>query len=223
MLSSRVNDMLAERDAVVKSLESRLPFIDIIGAEPIKGEAIANSPYLATIQMAEECDFYVLLIGETYGFEIRKGTSATEAEFDAAYKQNPTKILVFKKEGITPEKKQKKFIDKVGNYYQGFWITKYKYPHDLQDLVANSLLKLLKDRASIGYKLNYFDHFIRIAIQRKPTPDAQVLYSILNDDIELSYSFFSQTRVVHFSKETIFKDFWGSVAKLENAFVEWTS
>lgn len=140
--------------------------------------------------MAEDCDFYILLIGERYGYEIRNGTSATEAEFDAAYQQNPTKILVFMKNGMTPEKKQAKLIKKVGNYYNGFWITKYEDSHGLQDLINDSLLELLKDRAAIGYKLDYFDHFMRIAIQRKPVPDAKLSYSVQGDNIELSFLFF---------------------------------
>jgi len=223
MLSSTIKDMLDERDAIIKFLESTLPFIEVIGAEPVQGNSTPSSPFINTTQMAEDCDFYLLLLGERYGYEIRPGTSATEVEFDSAYQQNPTKILVFMKDGMTPEKKQKKFINKVVDYYKGYWITKYKYSHDLQDMVKNSLLQLLKERAAIGYKLNYFDHFIRIAIQRKPVPDAVVLYTVQGDDIEFSYIFFSKTYVIQFKKESIFKDFWGCIAKLENSFIRWRS
>ena len=90
-------------------------------------------------------------------------------------------------------------------------------------MVKNSLLQLLKERAAIGYKLNYFDHFIRIAIQRKPVPDATVSYSAQGDDIEFSYIFFSKTYVIQFKKERIFKDFWGCIAELENSFIRWRS
>lgn len=220
MLSSTIKDMVAERDAVIKEF-AKYPFVELIGAEPIEGVSQAVSPYIATLDMARSCDFYLLMLGERYGYEIRKNTSATEAEFDEAYKENPTKILVFKKNGITPEKKQKKFIDKVGDYYHGYWISKFTYTHDLQCLVGNTFLEMLRQRASIGYRLNYFDHFIRIAIQRIPYPDTKILYSVKEAEIELIYNFFGKDHIIHFAKDEVHSDFWGCISTLEKKFVEW--
>ena len=220
MLSSTIENLFAERDAVIKAFE-QFPFIEIIGAKPMHKVSSATSPYLHTLNLAKSCDFYILVLEERYGIEIHEGMSAVEAEFDAAYQDNPTKVLIFQKEDITPEEKQKKFITKVGDYHKGFWITKYKYPYDLKDLVTYSFLALLKDRASIGYRLNYFDHFVRIAIQRQPSPEATVNYSVKEDLIELSYKVFGNNYVVHFNKSQIYSDFWGCVAELENLFSEW--
>lgn len=220
MLSSTVSDMLLEREATVRALK-QFEFVKFVGTKPIRIGTHPSSPYIQTLNLAETCDFLILLLGERFGFEIREGVSATEAEFDAAYKNNPTKILVFKKGGIEPEEQQKRFISKVSDYYKGYWITNFRDLHDLQELVVNSFLFILKERASIGYRLNYFDHFVRIAIQRRPIPDIKVRYSVQDDFIELIYDIFGNIYVVHFQKTKLYNDFWGCVAELEKLFMEW--
>lgn len=219
MLSSTISDMPADRDAIVK-LFDKYPFINILGANPIQ-KSYASNPYLATLKMAEECDFYILLLGSRYGYEIRNDTSATEAEFDKAYATDPTKILVFKNISEQFEPKQQKFIEKVGDYYKGFWITDYKYSHELQDIVEESFLDLLKDRASIGKKLSYIDRFTMLAIQRKPTQDTLLSYSIDQHRVELTYILNNEKKIIQFMRKRVNSDFWGCISELENKFAEW--
>jgi hypothetical protein len=102
MISSTVKDLLADRDAVVKVLGS-MPFVKPTGAKPIKEPSHTTNPYFATVEMATNCDLYILLLGRRYGDDMVDGMSPTEIEFQAAYKSDPTKILVFKKEGIKPD------------------------------------------------------------------------------------------------------------------------
>ncbi len=219
MLSSTISDMPADRDAIVK-LYDKYPFVDIIGAKPIQKSYAAN-PYTNTLDMAERCDFYILLLGSRYGYEIRLGVSATEAEFDRAYSTNPTKILAFKNTSSSPDPKQETFIRKVGDYYKGYWISEYKFTHDLQQLVEDSFLSLLKERASIGRQLSHADHFVRLAIQRRPNKDALVFYCLDKDIVELTYEFHGKTHVIQFGKTKINHDFWGCMSKLENQFASW--
>ncbi len=219
MLSSTIADMTADRDAVMKVF-SNYPFVEITGAKPVQ-QSYANNPYTNTLKFAEECDFYILLLGERYGYEIRAGTSATEAEFDRAVQTNPTKVLVFQNISATPEPKQKTFIKKVGDYYKGYWISEYKFTHDLQHLVENSFLTLLKERASVGKNLTYIDHFIRIASQRRPTQDTVVYYEVTKDGAELTYELHGKSHTVHFYRSEINRDFWGCLSDLDQKFNDW--
>jgi Domain of unknown function (DUF4062) len=199
MISSTVSDLLEDRDAIVKVFEP-FSFIQTVGAAPIKGLSYTRSPYTATIEMAASCDLFLLLLGGRYGFGVKDGKSATEVEFDAAYNADPTKILVFQKEGVKVAPKQRKFIKSVNNYYNGYCITTYTYIQELQKLIVNSFELWIKERASIGHKLNYFDHFVRLAIQRSPSPGAQVLYSVQAEFIELQYLVFDRNYFIHFDK-----------------------
>ncbi|MEK8016585.1 MAG: DUF4062 domain-containing protein [Candidatus Parabeggiatoa sp.] len=219
MLSSTIADMPADRDAVVKLFE-RYSFVEVVGAKPIQ-KAYAANPYSNTLDMAESCDFYILLLGARYGYDIRPGVSATEAEFDRAYQANPTKILVFKNISNSPDPKQKKFIDKVGDYYKGYWITDYEYSHDLQGLIEKSFLSLLKERASIGPRLSYVDHFLRLAVQRRPSQDALVYYSVNKDIVELNYEWNGKSHIIQFKRGRINSDFWGCISQLEKQFATW--
>lgn len=220
MLSSTIRDMPADRDAVVKSF-SQTPFVTLWGAEPIREKSVASSPHIGSLELACNCDFYLLLLGERYGDATRDGKSATEAEFDEAYRDNPTKILVFEKEGVVPEERQKTFIERVSDYYKGYWVTKYLFTHDLQGLVLNSFLSLLKERASIGHRLTYLDHFVRCAIQQSPSPEARVYYSVREEVLEFTYLLFGKQHTVHFQKELICNDFWGCLASLKAIFETW--
>lgn len=219
MLSSTTSDMPADRDAIVKLFE-KYDFVNVVGANPIQ-QSYSVNPYLNTLDIAESCDFYILLLGARYGFEIRPGTSATEAEFDRAFHSNPTKVLVFKNTLVVPENKQEGFIKKVGDYYKGYWISDYQFTHDLQGIVEKSFLALLKDRASLGKKLSYIDHFIRLAIQRLPTHDSTVYYSVTKDHAELTYEFHGKSHILQFSRSKIVTDFWGCISELETQFASW--
>lgn len=219
MLSSTINDMHADRDAVTKLFE-KYPFVEVVGAKPIQKSYAAN-PYSNTLDMAESCDFYILLLGARYGYEIRSGLSATEAEFDRAYQSNPTKILVFKNNSTSPDEEQERFIKKVGDYYKGYWISDYEYSHDLQGLVEDSFLSLLKERASIGPRLSYVDHFLRLSVQRRPTQDALVFYSVNKSIVELNYEWNNKSHIIQFKRDRINSDFWGCISELEKQFATW--
>jgi len=221
MISSTIKDLYPDRDAIVKVFEKYFFFVELLGIEPIGHSSIPRSPYIKTIEWAERSDFFILLLGNRYGYEIKPDLSATEAEFNAAYKNDPTKIIIFKRADIEPDNKQKKFIERVSDYYKGFFITKYNYTHELQEKVKFSFLNQLKERMSIGFNLTYFDHFVRLAIQRKPSPDVQIYYAITDKDIILTYKYPNNERSIHFNKGILYRDFWGCIAKLEDYFYKW--
>jgi len=222
MISSTVEDLKAERDAIRGSF-SEISFVKLLGADPFNATATPGSSGTVTIDMARECDLYILILGNKYGFILPSGKSATEIEYDNAFKDDPTKILVFKKNTADPvEQLQQIFIDKVCNYYHGYWRTQFNYSHKLKDFVGKSFIVWLKNRASLGDSLNYLDHFVRLAKQRKPEPTAQVFYRVTSDIVELEYVFFGNKHVIHFTNQQIYTDFWGCLFELEAQFSRWT-
>ena len=215
MVSSTVKNLVGERQCI-QSIFNKLEYVNLLGTEPYSNASISGSSAYSTVKMAKECDLYILILGNDFGFELKDGRSATEVEFDAAYHDDPTKILVFLKEEETSvDTRQEKFIKRVCNYYSGYWRTSFKYTHELQEMVKNSFMNWLKDRASFGYSFTYLDHFIRLAIQKKPEPETSVYYSVKKDYIELEYKSFNKVRCIQFEKEQIYKDFWGCLYSLE--------
>jgi hypothetical protein len=219
MISSTVEDLRAERIALEKAIDAH-PLFTAIGADPVK-RAVALSSSINTRDMADACQVYILILGERFGFELDTEESATEAEFRTAYRNDPTKIIVFLKGSKVIEDKQNEFISKVSGYYSGYWRVEYTDPEELTSLAIDALNHWVLQRASLNTKLTYFDHFARLAVQRRPASDADVTYSITKTDVELNYSFFGRDFSIHFSKEEIHKDFWLCLHKLEKAFKGW--
>lgn len=215
MISSTVDELLGERKCIAEVFEKN-SLVELFGATPYTKSTVSLSSAQNTLKMAKECDLYILLLGNNFGFELKDGRSATEIEFDAAYHDDPTKILVFLKEdGGHRDLKQEQFVKKVCDYYSGYWRACFQYTHELQSLVLESFKNWLKDRAALGLNLNYLDHFVRLAIQKKPVADSFVYYSVKKDYVEIEYRFFDRILSVHFSKEEVYKDFWGCLYNLE--------
>lgn len=223
MISSTVLDLEGERDAV-KSAFNNIEFVDLIGVDPVNEISLAGSSKTLTTSMARNCDLYILVLGKEFGYELNTGKSATETEFDAAFRVDPTKILVFKKEfedTISIEPKQQKFINKVCDYYNGYWRTIFKYTHNLKELVLNSFTVWIKERASLGENLDYLDHFIRIAKQMRPEPNSIVYYRLAEKIVELEYIFFEKSHIIQFDRQEIYANFWGCISELEEQFEKW--
>ena len=219
MISSTVKDLLGERKCI-SDLFSKIEFVNLIGAVPYAETSVPVSSARNTVTMAKSCDLYILILGHEFGFERKDGKSATEIEFDAAYHDDPTKILVFLKEDDSKlDPRQANFIKRVSDYYSGYWRTSFQYTYELQEIVQNSFMLWLKQRASLGSSLTYLDHFIRLAIQIKPEPNAVVYYSVKKDYIDLEYHFFGKVLSIQFNKEQIYHDFWGCLYSLEEQLI----
>ena len=221
MVSSTVESLKGERDAILHLFENH-PLFEIVGAKPYISSSMSASSAIQTVNLAKECDLYLLILGEDFGYELKNGRSATQAEFEAAYHQDPTKVLVFLKRG-KPDAKQKTFIEQVSQYYSGYWRVEFDYTHQLQNYVNESVLSWIKDRASFNKKVSYCEHFIREAIQLKPTPETLVFYSVRKDYIEVEYNAMAQTHSIHFERTKVFSDFWGSLYELQEDLTRWSA
>ena len=220
MLSSTVNDLLPDRAAIAEALSST-GLVHILGIEPVAGPSYGASAYITTIEMAGQCHLYILLLGRRYGFVSERGKSATELEYEEAYKDDPTKILVLRKKVPKTDSQQVRFVERVGEYHRGYYIREYKTAAELVDLALSSFTRWLEDRAAIGSKLDYFDHFIRLAIQKSPFPGVRPTYVVGDDYVELKYRLLGKSYAIHFDKAIVYSDFWGSIATLESRFEEW--
>ena len=221
MISSTTKDLSEERK-VIFSILSQNSIFGISGSAPFNDHANSMSSFLLTKKMASECDLYILLLGKCFGWDIGDGRSATEIEFDAAIKEDPTKILIFLKQVDEIEPKQKKFIEKVTSYYSGYWRVEFDNKIQLESLVKESILAWLKDRASLNHKVSCYEHFIREAIQLKPTPETEVYYSVRKNFIEIEYHAMNETHCIQYERKDIYNDFWNSLHEVENNIRRWS-
>lgn len=222
MISSVIDGLEAERDAIKECFIDN-PLVKLIGARPFNNTAHSASSAHATIEMAKTCDLYVLILSERYGTEILGDQSATEAEFNAAVKHDPTKIMVFQRENDNIiEEKQKKFIHKVSDYYSGYFRPSFKYPHELRTMVFNSFTEWLVDRVQLGKKLNYLDHFIIVAKQILPLDGTKVYYKVTEEFVEIEYAIAGTTKAIQFDNITLANDFWGCINELQLQCDKWS-
>lgn len=221
MISSLGYELKEERLAIFDAFKKN-DFVELLGVVPFNSASVSSSSLQETLRIARECDLYILILSKSFGSELPDGKSATEIEFDAAFQADPTKILVFKKNDIGEvEPNQKAFIDRVCDYYHGYWRTSFTNNQDLKDLAKKSFKIWLKKRASLGTDLTYLDHFVRIAKQERPEPNAEVLYTVTKEEVKISYKFFGKTHTVVFAAKMIYKDFWGCISELLQKFREW--
>lgn len=223
MLSSTISDLKDEREHIAGTLEDT-GLVEIIGMAPGSTPARGGSSFIETSDLAADCDLYILVLAGRYGYTTNLGKSATEIEYETAYRADPTKIIVLRKTSITrTDRLQREFIKRVEDYHHGYFTHRFSTPDEAGSAVRDAFLSWLRDRAALGRKLDYFDHFVRVACQRQPFPGSKAEYRVTADRIELRYTVLNKMRSVHYDKEALYDDFWGSVADLEKRFQDWRS
>lgn len=132
--------------SVRRGLESErdsLPaLIRAVGHEPVRFEDFSAQSVPsreACLQGVADSDVYLLLVGEHYGTTFAEtGRSATEEEYVAAQAKGIPR-LVFRKNNITPDPDQQRFIDEVELYGTGVFRDIYDTAVDLQPKVVAAL------------------------------------------------------------------------------------
>lgn len=225
MVSSVVKNLEGERDALLQLFRSeKYSFVEIVGAHPYDAASLAASSGNATVRFAKECDLYILVLGKDYGMETLEGRSATEVEYDAAIKSDPTKVLVFLKttdEQI--EEKQLKFIERVSDYDNGYFRTSFQYTHQLQEAVERSFWKWFISRAQVGKKQSYVDHFIRTVKEDILAPGIRLYYQSAEQFVGITILYNGREFTQHIDCADIQLHFWANVNLLRrkvNDFLE---
>lgn len=225
MISSVVRNLEGERDALLQLFKGeKYSFIEMVGACPYDTASIAASSGNATVGLARDCDLYILILGKDYGMVTAEGKSATEVEYDAAIKSDPTKVLVFLKSTIDPpDPKQQQFINRVSDYDNGYFRTSFQYTHQLQKIVENSFWNWFISRAQVGKKQTYIDHFIRIVKEELLTPEIQLYYQTTERYVEITVCYNGRQLIQHIESSALQMGFWSNVNNVRrsvNKFME---
>ncbi len=213
MVSSVVRNLNGERDAILQLFRTeKYSFVELLGADPYDSTSLSESSGSATVKYARDCDLYILILGKDYGCETAEGKSATEVEYDAAIKTDPTKVLVFLKSFDEPiEPAQQRFIQKVSDYDNGYFRTSFKYTHELQQKIESSFWNWLISRAQVGKHQSYVDHFIRAIKEDIQSSDVNLYYQTTERYVELSINYSGRQLIQHIDNSALRFNFWSNV------------
>jgi hypothetical protein len=143
MISSTVNDLQQERDAVDRALRTlNLEGFrsEILGSLPDTPEAICKS-------RAEQCHIFILMTGERYGHIIRsRDISVVEFEHNVARAQDPGKILVYIKKGVDREPRLQKFVERLEDFEDGYVTTSFTTPNELSERIPLDVMEWLNSQ-----------------------------------------------------------------------------
>lgn len=142
-VSSTMENLKSEREALRR-------LIDELGQVPILAEnfgARIYSPKQACLDGVQQCDVFVLVLGERYGWITPDGVSVTETEFDSAVAHGK-RILVYKKnfgrmhdDGQPNElDKYRRFLQRVADFDIGWCRDTFDTVFDLQAKVRKALV-----------------------------------------------------------------------------------
>lgn len=135
MLSSVRRGLADVRDAVA-------PVLKILRYDVIRFETVVKTPVpprATCVEMVEDSDIYLLILGEEYGDPMPgTGLAPTEEEWTVARSLGkPT--VVFRKSGMTPSPEQAAFIKKVEDYEIGVWRYSFSSAGDLISQLEGAL------------------------------------------------------------------------------------
>jgi hypothetical protein len=139
MISSTVSDLAQERDAAESAIRA-------LGLTTFRVEQLGSlslSPREICQLMAEECDIFILIIGERYGHIIEsEGISVVECEYEVARAQNPGKILVYVKDGVNREPRLEALLKRLQDFEHGHFTSLFT-PEDLYEKIQRDIARWL--------------------------------------------------------------------------------
>lgn len=153
-VSSTYTDLQEERQEVIKALLE----LDCFPASMEFFPSTDDDQWTLIKQIIDDCDYYIVIIGERYGSLSSEGISYTEKEYRYAL-QSGKPIIAFlhsdpdslpkKKSEIDPEavKKLEEFKELVQNKMCKYWGSAV----ELGSVVSRSFIKLQKSHPAIGW------------------------------------------------------------------------
>jgi len=139
MISSTVEDLVQERDAVTRAISA-------LGLTKFRAETFGSLPYTpreVCASIAEQCDLFILITGEHYGYIIKEGISVVEFEFNIAHAQNPRKILVYIKDRVNREPRLTKFLERLQDFDDGYFRSLFITPEELYEKIQPDIVRWL--------------------------------------------------------------------------------
>lgn len=144
MISSTVRDLAEEREAVDRAIRR-------LNLEGFRAETIGSRPYTPKALCAlwaEQCNIFILIIGERYGHIIKsKKISVVEFEYNVACDHDPGKILVYIKDGVTREPALQKFVDRLKDFEDGWVKSSFTKSEELYPKIQQDVTEWLASQA----------------------------------------------------------------------------
>jgi len=143
MISSTVEDLVQEREAVDRAIRGL--HLTRFRAETFG--SVPHPPKVVCALLAEQCDIFVLIIGERSGYLIEsEGVSVVEFEYKVARAQNSEKILVYVKDGVDREPQLTEFLERVEHFERGYFRSLFTTPDELHEKVQGDVARLLASK-----------------------------------------------------------------------------
>lgn len=144
MISSTVEDLVEERKAADRAIQ-RL-YLDRFRAETFG--SLPDTPQAICAWWAEQCDIFILIIGERYGYRIESGgMSVVEFEYSVARQLDRGKILVYVKNGVNREPPVKAFLTCLQDFEHGHVTSPFTTPEDLAERIQQDIVRWLTSHA----------------------------------------------------------------------------
>jgi hypothetical protein len=144
MISSTVNDLHQERDAAERAI--RALHLDRFRAETFG--SLPHTPRKVCESLAKECDLFILIIGQRYGYVIEpEGISVVQLEYEVARAENPKKILVYVKNNEERESRLQEFLQKVQDFESGYFRSSFDTPEELYERIHIDVARWLASQA----------------------------------------------------------------------------
>jgi len=213
MISSTISDLRGEREVVKNVLEDKYKdLITLVGADPIQNFTPGSPAYMESKRIAATCDIYFLIIGQRYGHKLEDGRSATELEFDAAFEDDPIKIVPLASSSLKIEdSEQVRFYGRVSDYFKGYWICFYDDQDDLGNKCISMVNRYLEYSVRTRKCLDLLDKFVGVVTTHSSYVKNELSYSKAKEMVEISKTEAGERHILQFSREDISSDFWGCV------------
>ena len=149
-ISSVQREFAKERRAVADMIRKDMllgTFFDVFMFERTAAQnRSAQSVYIGEVG---DCDIYLGIFGDEYGFEDSKGVSPTEREYDKATELGKTRLVFIKRSASARVAKERAFIAKVE---QSVTRKSFSTVATLKKAVYESLFQFLRDRDAVNVR-----------------------------------------------------------------------
>jgi hypothetical protein len=140
MISSTVEDLAQEREAAERAILG----LRLTRFRAERFGSVSHSPLVICALLAEQCNIFILIIGERYGSVIKsKGISVVEFEYDVAHEQDPGKILVYVKDGVNREPRLEEFLKCVQDFEHGYFTSSFTTTEELYESIQRDVARWL--------------------------------------------------------------------------------
>ena len=169
-ISSVQREFAKERKAIADMIRKDMllgTFFDVFMFERTAAQnRSAQSVYIGEVR---DCDIYLGIFGDEYGFEDSKGVSPTEREYDKATELGKFRLVFIKRSASARVAKERAFIAKVE---QSVTRKSFSTVATLKKAVYESLFQFLRDRDAVNVRP--FDESFSLGVKAEDLDEDRV-------------------------------------------------